>query len=827
MAVKGIFWFPESERDIHVLAGQQTRRLDDSLKIFGDMAPDGVSAPNYLLLDPNVTLTFNALFKGAPQALGLHVDTQTGQVTVDANLPTPRKNNFIIEVTVADPSGPFSATETVRVHVHQSVQSVALTPPMLTVRPSALPVANPETTNYRFTVRATFDDGTMGDLTTDHSVTWSPDTNVNGFGRIIIAPANNAGDALNITATLPPELGGKTAQAKVTVGTPWSDEPAMPSAGIIPGGGWPGTTLPEQAPNILLMCDGFLGSDDSAFEQIAAQMVEFVKTDTVVRPYDLLCTSMNFWCVSMPAADRGISIRCEVYPLDSKNVWRVPLAVKPPASGNWGAIHLIYAAGLPVPADMSPAKSPAALRSEWSTLLPAPIPANAVSDDLIADWQKRGKRGFVDEIDGFPGLSYGQPPAANYNSDVPLLDLHDGRVGRSGMNSFFNALQSDDNVSIGASNLGTIWAAARGTFPFDNADLIVILSAYPGGRPANYTGYVAMATKTGNFPIPATPVAGGSNFQAQFAAPPSSVDEDASRTMAHELGHSFGLGDEYVDSNTVFPGTSSDLTNFANLQFLDYPASAGSPPIDGSLIRWNWRRARKAAVVSGAPASGSAPGSFSIPVVLGHELQFQPGDVLLLRLRTPGKMIESSDQVTELELDKALQVLSRGDSAVVVTGTAGSAVSLADLQPFTPGSTLYMPVPVPADTPQPTGTYARMVAKNVENLITSSNKPLYIRPPNQIRDESVQHPKLDGLAPSLPGRPFCFKAKPSIIGLYEGGATYAHKVFHPAGAHCTMRTNLTSGSPFCAVCRFIMVELIDPFKHFEIDRDYDDIYPLR
>jgi hypothetical protein len=91
----------------------------------------------------------------------------------------------------------------------------------------------------------------------------------------------------------------------------------------------------------------------------------------------------------------------------------------------------------------------------------------------------------------------------------------------------------------------------------------------------------------------------------------------------------------------------------------------------------------------------------------------------------------------------------------------------------------------------------------------------------------VQHPTLDGLTPGVPGRPFCFKAKPSIVGLYEGGDQYAHKVFHPTGANCMMRNSHEDGAPFCAVCRFIMVELINPFRHFEIDLDYDDIYPLR
>jgi hypothetical protein len=41
-----------------------------------------------------------------------------------------------------------------------------------------------------------------------------------------------------------------------------------------------------------------------------------------------------------------------------------------------------------------------------------------------------------------------------------------------------------------------------------------------------------------------------------------------------------------------------------------------------------------------------------------------------------------------------------------------------------------------------------------------------------------------------------------------------------------MRNDHLDTGEFCAVCRYIMVEFINPFHHFQIDRDYDDIYPL-
>jgi len=42
-----------------------------------------------------------------------------------------------------------------------------------------------------------------------------------------------------------------------------------------------------------------------------------------------------------------------------------------------------------------------------------------------------------------------------------------------------------------------------------------------------------------------------------------------------------------------------------------------------------------------------------------------------------------------------------------------------------------------------------------------------------------------------------------------------------------MRRSKEEEAEFCAVCRYVMVDFVDPSKHFQIDLDYDDIYPLR
>jgi hypothetical protein len=61
----------------------------------------------------------------------------------------------------------------------------------------------------------------------------------------------------------------------------------------------------------------------------------------------------------------------------------------------------------------------------------------------------------------------------------------------------------------------------------------------------------------------------------------------------------------------------------------------------------------------------------------------------------------------------------------------------------------------------------------------------------------------------------------NIIGIYEGGGGHDCGVFRPAG-HCKMRNSHDRTIPFCHVCRYIMVDTLDPTRHGELDK----LYPL-
>jgi hypothetical protein len=221
-------------------------------------------ASQYLAANADVTLVFKPLFKtqvaqpaDTHKGFGISVHTKSGVITLDAALPNPTKRNFIMEVAATDtsvPATPKVFTEYIRIHVHQSVSELWLTPATLTVRPSGVP--RPETTDVKFLVRAQFDDGASATSRNDrpHVVTDKKRERCHRQTRPDAGAA--AGAIIPILDEVPAALGGATATANMKVGT--VEHPAPVSASIVAGGGWPGTRTAECA-SVLFLGDGLRG----------------------------------------------------------------------------------------------------------------------------------------------------------------------------------------------------------------------------------------------------------------------------------------------------------------------------------------------------------------------------------------------------------------------------------------------------------------------------------------------------------------------------------------------------------------------------------------
>ncbi len=849
MPITGISWSGNTGRDIHVLRNNiTTRALNHQALVFSQANAPDVFADQYAGGD--VTLTFTPLFKGAPgpnntfvgDNNGLTVNTQTGAVTVAAGVPPNVKNNFIIEVSALNAGANSPFTETIRVQVHSSVTQVWLTPDQLVVRPIG---ALPEASNYRFAVRAQFDDDVIGDLTDNHNVTWSdPGGHMQNDGTIQILAGDNPGDNFFVTATLPPELGGAATPAgpTVQVGTSWANAASPPTLTIVAGGGLPAAGTVESSPNVLMLGDGFRAGDEDSFNQIVDTLVHHAKTSALTKPYNLLSSRINFWRTFVPASDVGISFRSEMYfSADDTGASAIPAVQKPPADAQfWTLGQLLYVVGLPIPAegpDGSLNLSPEDFQNRWRPLLqndpwphiqPVTQHDGTVTYDVVERWQNLAKRAFIEEIDGFPAMAFGEPPAADL-ADTTMLTLHEDRAGVAGLIPFYTVLASPSATLADGTAIGRVWA--EDVFPFHNRTLVVAISSFPGGRALNahvtlqnaLFGYIAISTKAGNPAVPVQKIAGRNTYSLNIAAVPTDVNIDRARTVTHELGHSFGLGDEYADFNRPFPRPHTsplhaNLQTEADTQIPD-PNDPTKNILSGDQIPWVWHRILAAAVVNGN-ITAEGVDTFRIPVAPDVSFRFVNGDQLLLRPRTWGTALR---KFGPLDISGAL-ILTEDPQPDSVLVRATGAISA---QTFPSGSLLFKPKPAPPQLLTAAYPYAEMVAKNIKDAITTNRAPLTELPcAMEGTGSGIQLPVLDisegrTAVAGVSQDPFLDMIK--IVGLYANGAQYACGIFHPTG-HCMMRNSHEDQAEFCAVCRYIMVDMIAPEFHSDIDADYEVIY---
>ncbi|MDZ4702177.1 MAG: M64 family metallopeptidase [Rhodothermales bacterium] len=825
MPITDIQWGSGADVDVHVVVGQASANLLSS-RLFVREGANFVLASTYLAAHNDTTITFRPLFKGIQTGdviagLGISFNTTNGVCSLSNTLPTPRKDNFVVEVEARNaPAGDLIASRIIRYHVHQSIEKLWLTPGELTVRP--LGVALPALTPYRFSVRAQFDDGMVGEMTLFPGLAWTPPGHVDGNGRLSIDAGEVPGDTETITVTLPAAVqadpAARSASATMRVGQDWS--PANPiDVSIVVGGGWPGTINPEVVPNVLFIGDGFgnTPADKTRFEGYVDSLVHFLKMNPLNHPYDVLATSMNFWSAFIPSPSIGVSIRSEVFSVGAFSGFMLPPEPVPAGHvGLWSLPQLLYMVGLPVRAhDLAQAAlTNAAIQVQWqtnTTVDPAPF----VDDDLINRWRMLAQRTLVNDVDSPLGVRVGKPVSNGTFNQIGLNSSD--RVTRDGLDHLLRSLRDPRLVPV-----ADLWAKRTdGTLP-NNYDLVCIVVPSPG-RAVNETGnFFVQIIDT----LKVKAVAGLNAVELDFntADVPATSDNERGRLLAHELTHSFGVGDEYGEHTgpPIDPASLNVDAEYGNLA-LEADTKNGAGDFDGGQIKWNWHRIRKAGVLD-LPIQDTGGGVFLLPLRQGDGYPFEKGDIVHLRFRVFPKPLGKFPK-----LSAPLEIVDPAptDSSIHVQLKAGALFNYPNIiQPaqfiaeFPAGSVVYIPTPAPESVRSDVYPYAEMVAKNIKDYITTQKKPLTVLPA-VVDDNAVQAPVFTA-AVNLPD---CFsKNRPRIIGLYSGGATYHIGLYHPAGT-CMMRDDHTDGREFCAVCRYILVDIIDPARHFEIDRNYQTFYP--
>lgn len=862
MPITGIEWKSGEGHDIHLLRGGRRAPLRDLLDFT---LPDGSTedAATYLADNADVELDFQASFTNVIDedslpptctGFGITINFRTGSIRVDPPpTPDPVIHNFLVHATAVDTSDGKEYRTSIRVHLHDKVISAWLTPAILTLRPEVAP--RPQTTGVRFSVRAEFDDGTVGELTNHPDLEWRPRVSVEDDGRLIIAVGRGPEDpAVRIEAVLPPDLrdpANPAAPEIVAVGhtkvaVAWESDSKIRTDVVQVRDAWPGILNPEVVPNFLFLCDGYKTEDRPRFEASVRSLLGLMKTSRLTRPFDLLATSMNYYQAFIPSTEHGISVRCEVYPeqaadgtvkLDAQGVaelFCVPDAKDPAPGRRWTLANVIFRLGLPVPGQGLDG-TVQETRNYWDTVV-SDVPQARISDGTVRAWQKLARRTFLEETDSPLGLAYGEYPAVSRESNDRMIGLNGRRMTRRRLDHVLSRL-----VDARGNPVGSIWMArADGTRP-SSYPLIFIFSSLKWDRGGNYPrGYIAMNVEDRDG-IPARPLAGRPTYEIDLTGKiTGTISHSRLVRGCHEVGHSFGLGDEYSEKGEQ-PQAEEIDEDHGNLQKqsdLEVPLPAGERPthdVHGDRIKWRWHRIRKAAVLA-APIAEVGSGTFRVPVVLGQASQFAVGDTVLLRVRRFPRPLPRDPHVSgHLTIVGIADPGGAADpasptgpanplvGAVMVAAATGHTFDRADAARFDIGCILYLPVKAATSALADDYPFAELIAKNIKDHITRRKRALNQDPARAeicVADEDdIQKPvKLDV------DLPFCFKHKNRIVGLFSGGNTYHCGIYHPTGS-CIMRNSNSSGKEFCAVCRYLLVDIIDPFKHFSIDLDYGRIYP--
>jgi hypothetical protein len=261
------------------------------------------------------------------------------------------------------------------------------------------------------------------------------------------------------------------------------------------------------------------------------------------------------------------------------------------------------------------------------------------------------------------------------------------------------------------------------------------------------------------------------------------------------------LGDEYSKAGAISVALFAD--SFLNLQTKSLLLTGTA--YDPDKIKWAWPRPIRIALLTAKPTATGQNFTLKLAKIAGGP--FISGDVVQIR-RAP---LGENDPFAALRF----KVTAVNSTDLVVANTGA--------QTFNPN--LYDPllkhvvVCVATTTTTPATPERKQVADPIMKRIRTHGPLTGPNCPDLLISEQEEMSPTS--LPTLQKKP----ASPAdIIGLYEGGAQQRCEVFRPAG-RCKMRSGETDTVPFCQVCRYILVDKIDPLKLVVLDKLYDPDYP--
>ncbi|GAB3938523.1 hypothetical protein [Larkinella terrae] len=935
--------------DIHLLRGQ-------TIELSGLLEIDRTTAADYIDANATIKYGFQTSFSASANlkitaTIGNTASRKpTCKIALNAAAPTDPKfqiSSFLVYVIVTDTSDNSTSETALRIHVHQLIQDVWMTPDPFTVYQGMK--------DARAGLYAHFDDGVVAEIgdiyfgdnggvvpytiTNKPRITWkctAAPSLINASGKITTGQLSG-----DFPVSVSVKYGTKTVSAigKIQVSTNLSANQTTIQVELVTTGGSPGFSRLNEIPNILFLPEGF--TDSGVFEDLVNNYVADLVRNKITSPFDQLKGSINFWKAFVPSREVGLTHRSvlEVYASGTTlNAYSPSVPAKPDSddASTWTAENLLYFVGVPLKSDE--AVDDAVLRLRWENttrLTAAQLDVLfSVDNALVFGWKSSADRRLPDATDSAFGISVNDYSAAAQDEKHELINFDNRRVQRDFLDGFLGTLRDGQNNLIGPVFVMDKASGNRGK-DFDN---VIFLLATNAGRAQNETGYLFAGLK---LPDDITLTGTLADFRTSRIPPvlPSVLPPMAKATLTHELVHSFGLGDEYGEPNSDYsnkPITDPAVANwpfanytdgvyltdeYSNLQAkldLESPISGGGTALDAFKIKWRYPRIRKCSLVTAISLSGSdmvmtlkspkadfkvnetvffrkrrvnrfqmrvydekykveadivSPatlaeefikyyvkvksidsvnnkitiksdfGTTTVAVELkaGQTRFFKVGqrlgifekrvfDPVYTVLRTPATTAGQPDLQT-LSLSPEMKVKSVTATSVTLQ-TVGTTPVPADLTTIHPNEELLLYAVVEAPQKHRSAQYpfAELTAKPVLDYLKANPFPLNANPTHQeIIDTSIV--ANSSLPQSLV--PCCSRRKKEIVGLFSGGMARHGGIYHPA-AKCLMFTTTEEDDKknvhyieLCAVCRYTLINMIDPTRFAKFDEDYMSrkIYP--
>lgn len=322
-------------------------------------------------------------------------------------------------------------------------------------------------------------------------------------------------------------------------------------------------------------------------------------------------------------------------------------------------------------------------------------------------------------------------------------------------------------------------------------------------------------------------------------------DQYTGSVFAHELAHTYRLGDEYENARRRSYSERFDDDDYENLQHdaslhlrvgsVDDPnplrgdnavtPNISASKLDVTKIKWNIHRIAKISIVVQLDAIGHR-----VTLAARQAARWKLGERAFLRNRlTVQRDLSSQRRVSMIEI----HVISVDPALEEVRFSISSSADLASLGEQPP--LLYVPVQ--------NKSHIDLSLIDPAVLAHLKDKGPFPKGQSCLEVNSSEWNK-DRACPEITG----FK-RPSphanAIGLYEGGGDISCDIYRPAG-RCKMRTIVQYGEvpkrrlrsmpslpelggsdklvfnvvEFCFVCKYVLIDLIDPTQHESLDKDY-------